>query len=213
MLLQEVSQAAQPPTWQSVLTLIVLLTFFGYLGWQRGVAREVIVTVSIFLAYLVRTDRLGEVIIGLINSLWFVVAVAFKARFSLEQMMVLARSGEIRPLIPEERYAAVLFILFFMVLFLGYKVSTTVPARPSPLGFLIGMVNGYLIGAIVLPLLPRSLPVLLPGGRLSEEQREEAVKVMQEGVRQLGEVLGVEPVYLIMGLIALFLVWAALELR
>lgn len=213
MLAQEVPQAVQTPTWQSVLALFVLLAFFGYLGWQRGAAREVIVTGAIIVAHLVRTEQVGQVLIGIINSLWLLVSVTVKARFSLEQMVALARSGEVSPLIPAERQEAALFLLFFLVLFLGYKLSMSMSAHPSPLGFLLGMVNGYLIGATVLPLLPRTLPLALPGEGLSAQQREEAISVMREGLRQLGEVLGVEPVYLIMALIALFLVWAALELR
>ncbi len=207
----------QPPTevdaWKSTFTLLLLLAVFGYLGWRRGLAREVAVLGAIFLAQLVRSSSLGPKVINYINNIYLMVSIAIRARFSLTRIMEIVSQENLTPLIPPERTEAALFILFFLILFLGYAVGRFLPVQPSPMAIVVGMLNGYLIGSTVLPLLPRTLPATLPGQQIPEPQREEAARVMSEGMRQLSDLLGIQPVHVLLLVVAVFLIWAVLELR
>lgn len=197
--------------WKSVLTLLVLLAIFGYLGWRRGAAREAVFLATILIASLVQSNTYGSRIIDFINDLSVLVQIAVRGGFSLSRMMELAARERFSPLIPNDQREAAQFVLFFAVLFLGYWISTRLPARPSAMGFVLGLVNGYLIGALVLPLLPPGLPAALPGG--SAGGGSDAVRVLEQGSRQLESVLGLGLSNLVLLLVAFFVIWAALKLR
>jgi len=202
--------------WQGFVTLLVLLVVFGYLGWRRGAAREFIVLVSILLAQLVRTTPLGSIVLRLLNNAWFSVQFVLHGgltRPPSEMPKVFQEISQMPALIPAGRRESVLFMLFVITILLGYVVSGYVPRRPSPFAAILGMLNGYLIGALVLPLLPRALPASLPGNQLEPVQREAASRFMHEGLRQLEEALGISTPYLVLIFVGLLILWAALELR
>ncbi len=200
--------------WQGIITLFVLLLLFGYLGWKRGFVREFIVFLAILVGQLIRATDLGPRLVLKINQFWALFKIAAKAGFSPPKMLEMAGEiSRIHPLIPPDRQDAFLFLLFIAIILLGYVLSSLVTARPSPLGWVMGMVNGYLIGALLLPILPRQLPSHLPGQAVSPEQQRQASEAMRRGVQQVGEILGVQPVYVVLLLIALLLLWAAWELK
>ncbi|NPA89972.1 MAG: hypothetical protein GXO55_00740 [Chloroflexi bacterium] len=200
--------------WQGIVTLFALLLLFGYLGWRRGFAREFIVFVAILIGQIIRATDLGPQLVVKINQFWALFKIAAKAGFSPPKMLELAGEiATIEPLIPPDRQEAFLFLLFLFVIFLGYFVGQFISSRPSPVGMIMGMINGYLIGALLLPVLPRELPAHLPGQTASVAQRQQAQEVMRRGLQQVGEILGVQPVYALLLLIALLLLWAAWELR
>lgn len=203
--------STQPETWKSVLTLFVLLALFGYLGWKRGPAREIAFLVTIFIASLVQSNQYGPRIVEFINNIALLVQIAVRGRFSLQRMIQVVQSGNISPFIPPERVEAAQFILFFLVLFFGYWISTRLPARPSPVGLFLGLVNGYLIGALVLPWLPSGLPAMLPGGQRASGS--DAAQVLEQGMQQLQQVLGLGAVNLIVIVMVFFVLWAAFKLR
>ncbi len=200
--------------WQGVITLFVLLLLFGYLGWKRGFVREVIVLVAILLGQLVRATDLGVRLVIKINQFWALFKIAAKAKFSPPKMLELAGEwSRIHPLIPPDRVDVFLFFFFISTILLGYAVSNLVSSRPSVVGGIVGMINGYLIGALLLPILPRQLPARLPGRALSPEQQRQAGEVMRRGVQEVGEILGIQPIYVVLLFIAFLLLWAAWELR
>lgn len=199
-----------------MVTLLVILIVFGYMGWRRGTTREVIVLASILVAQLVRTTRAGDVVFGLINNVWSMFRLVLHLVFTRPQPplpQAFAELEQMEPLISPARREPVLFLMFVGVILMGYWISDSVPKRPSPFAALLGMLNGYLIGSLILPLLPRALPAALPGQRVTEEQRREAGRIAVQGVKQLGDALGISPVYLVMLVVALLILWAVRELR
>lgn len=211
MVLLQATTPSATDMWKSVFTLLVLLALFGYLGWRRGAAQEAAFTATILIASLVQSNTYGARIIDFINNISLLVQIAVRGRFSLSRMMELVQKEQFSPLIPEAQREAAQFVLFFAVLFLGYWISTRLPARPSAMGLVMGLVNGYLIGALVLPLLPPGLPAVFPGGSASGSPN--AVRVLEEGTRQLEGVLGLGLPNLALLLMAFFVIWAALKLR
>ncbi len=216
MMRMELAQAqATGESWQGVVTLFVLLLVFGYMGWRRGLVRELIVFFAILFGQLIRSSDVGPGLVNAINRTWALFKLGISSGFSPQKMMARAdQLKQMKPFIPPERQEAFLFLLFIGIIFLGYYLGRYVSSsRPSPISMLMGMVNGYLIGSLVLPLLPRQLPTALPGQELSEPQRKQAQEFLHRGIQQLSQVLGIEPAYLVLLIVGLLIIWAALELR
>ena len=216
MMRMELAQAqATGESWQGVVTLFVLLLVFGYMGWRRGLVRELIVFFAILFGQLIRSSDVGPGLVNAINRTWALFKLGISSGFSPQKMMARAdQLKQMKPFIPPERQEAFLFLLFIGIIFLGYYLGRYVSSsRPSPIYMLMGMVNGYLIGSLVLPLLPRQLPTALPGQELSEPQRKQAQEFLHRGIQQLSQVLGIEPAYLVLLIVGLLIIWAALELR
>lgn len=202
-------------SWQGVVTLLVLLLVFGYIGWRRGLVRELIVFFAILFGQLIRSSDMGPGLVDTINRTWALFKLGISSGFSPDKMMQRANQlTQMKPLIPPERQEAFLFLMFIGIIFLGYYMGRYVSSsHPSPISMLMGMINGYLIGSLVLPLLPRQLPTALPGQKLSEAQRKQAQEFMHQGIQQLSQVLGIEPAYLVLLIVGLLILWAAWELR
>jgi len=149
--------------------LVAVGAVFGLIGFLRGVAREVITTIGIIIAYLI--VRWGEsFLIGWTNR-FFKMAI-FAVRGGLvadDPTAIWAQVRELPPLIEAEGEKLIFkLVVFAALVILAYIVGNRLlPARKVPFGPLViyagpslpsrllglaaGVMNGYLIAYFVIP--------------------------------------------------------------
>lgn len=205
---------------QILLAILLYLAFFGWIGWRRGLRSELIVFVVALLSWVVLNER-GSIFVRITN-----MAVKFFGIFAQAmgggegaESPPPSSNGEFIPPASEEGY---LFLLWAIIVFATYLITS----RPSiakndkhnAFAGLVGVLNGYLFLAVVMPKL--SQLYLLGGGQISEAPLESFIKligytlqVILDGLLALWEwVQPLNPLTIVV-IITLVLALVALTLR
>jgi hypothetical protein len=121
----------------------------------------VVIMLSLFVV-----ANAGGRIITLVNTVWrFILAGGVQAMSGGGDLGTLrARMAEIPPLIPSEAVGTFLILLMVIALLVGIFAGRNRRFRrpPSAMGLLIGLINGYLVGAYLLVNMLPSLAGLAP---------------------------------------------------
>ncbi len=227
MLLQE---AQKTSTWQGLITLLLFLAAFGYLGWKRGYRRELVTLVAIFIGHRIWTGSLGDTFVKWVNQFYLMGRIALEARFDLGKMMELAQKiNDMEKLITPERKEPVLFFTFLGLVLLGYGIGHAkcclgtmlrklLDAPPSLIGGLFGALNGYLIVIWLFPTLFSILPGAGAGQPVAARAVEPAAQattrdVLAEGIKELAALFGLDPAQLLVVIVGLIVLWIAWRSR
>lgn len=153
---------------QVLIAFLLYLGFFGWVGWRRGTSREGIVLITSLIGWLLLQER-GEIFVRFANLGSRVVSVAASGGLGDEGGDPLAAlgGGDTAEIITAQNSAGFLFLLWAILIILVYTVTNmTVPqGKPSALSILLGIVNGLLYSAIILP---RLIAPLLPDVSVAE---------------------------------------------
>jgi hypothetical protein len=142
-----------------------IMSLFAILGYLYGVGAALLTLVFIMIS-LFLVARVGDTIVNLINRVWQLFMSgglqAFASGGDLTQ--VRANMAKIPPLIPSDAAAAFLLLMMIVLIVLAILAGMHPRLRrpPSLFGVLIGLVNGYLVGAFFLVIMFPSLASVLP---------------------------------------------------
>lgn len=192
----------------TLVSFAIYLAFFGWLGWRRGVRRELIVFAVALLAWVLFQER-GDVVVEIANVF---VRLVNAARGGTS-------SGEI---VTSDTRDAFLFVIWAFILVAAYALTyTRIPDKDSPKNgwaIFLGMINGLFFAVAFLPSLSR---MLAPDGTLPEIGGDTGVlsilggglSLLWDGVTSLWGV--VEPMgsLALLVLLTLILVLAATSIR
>ena len=149
-----------------LITFLLYLAFFGWIGWMRGRWREG-VTLAVAFGGWVLLQLFGDVFVSLANlgkKFFFLVKVGGLSSNSDTQNAAIATLKDVAPLINAENRAGFLFVLWVLILVLAYVVTSRLfrgkNNQTDGWANLFGMLSGLLYVTV---LLPRLIALVVPG--------------------------------------------------
>jgi succinate dehydrogenase hydrophobic anchor subunit len=160
-----------------LLSFVVYLTFFGWLGWRRGVTRELIVFLAALLGWLALQQR-GETIVNMANLMAAGLDFARAGGFSGSQEEAFAALASAPSLVTSDTQNVFLYVIWVagvILIYLGTNwIIADYKSRSNGWSILLGMLNGLFFAIIFLP------------GMFALFSAEGTVPESEEGVDLLG---------------------------
>jgi len=161
----------------------IIIALFAWQGYQRGIWSEIIKMIFVMGGLLVGTPAwLGKTLVQAINGIYlgiqFLIHGGMKAvvtgNLTPEALgNIFNVIGRIPPPISADNMELALFLVMLFLVGLGYLASKLIKKNAMPgLGMVAGIVNGFLLAYIFLPLLPHKSPFtindLSPAGLVTQ---------------------------------------------
>lgn len=147
-----------------ILSFIIYLAFFGWLGWRRGAKREIIVFCVALLGWLLMQEQ-GDVFVNIANLMGAAFAFARAGGFSGSAEEALAALGGADRLVTDSGRQAYLFMLWLAVFVLTYILTNTMVedknSKRNGWAILFGVLNGLFFA---LAFLPSLIAMFVPEG-------------------------------------------------
>lgn len=207
-----------------LVTFLLYLAFFGWIGWRRGWLAELIVFGAAFLAWIAFQQQ-GDIFVRIANLGGKFFAFVRAGGLGADPDPAFAALKDAPQWVTAESRPGYLFLLWVVIVLLAYIISSSVQTRPkknSQAGgwaVLLGMANGILFA---ITFLPRLVTLLAPeGGDLTQlVERANLLGLLTSSWRLLSETVRVlwgiarpqAPIILLI-LLTLFLVLSAATLK
>ncbi len=201
----------------TVFLVVVAMT----VGYRRGAAREAVTLIILAFSSSLLFTTVGGGFIDALN----VVGVEMKQLWSQLQVAILnrpdpgmtAESLANWRLIPLKQQEAVIFIIFLTSVYLAYRIGGLTFFKgispPSTGGAVLGLVNAYILGLVLLPNLPKAVPApqqLINGQELTRQ----AAETFRGVASSIGVTFTTDNLMTaIILLVAFLMYWAVNELR
>jgi hypothetical protein len=205
-----------------LVSFIIFLAFFGWLGWRRGARREIIVFIVAAAAWVLLQQQ-GSVFVNIANLASAAVVFARAGGFTGSPEDAFAAISDAPQLITEETRFSYLFVLWLLVFVVTYVLTTmTVADARSPhngWAILFGILNGLFFGVAFLPSLnaifaPDGGTPATEGGALNLiTLLGNGLRVLWEGLAELWGVVEATGKLGLLVLLTLLLVLAASTIR
>jgi hypothetical protein len=147
-----------------ILSFLIYLTFFGWLGWRRGARREIIVFCVALLGWLLMQEQ-GDIFVNVANLGAAALAFARAGGFSGNAQEALAAIGGAEQLVTDATRQAYLFMLWLAIFVLTYILTNTMVQDKNSVrngwAVLFGVLNGLFFA---LAFLPSLLAMFAEGG-------------------------------------------------
>jgi hypothetical protein len=128
-----------------ILSFIIYLVFFGWLGWRRGARREITVFLVALIAWLLLQQE-GDMFVNIANLGGAAVTFATEGGFTGNQQEALAAIGSAPALVSDDARTPFLFVVW-VALFVGsYALSNMMisdnKSQRNGWAILFGVLNG-----------------------------------------------------------------------
>ncbi len=146
---------------QSTLAFFLYLMFFGWIGWRRGEVSELILLVMVLGGWLLLQEA-GSVFVTLTNFVGKFFALIQSGGLTGDAAEVLSAVSAAPNLITSANREAFLFLVWCVVVLLTFVVTSDPNlmklGKNRWLGLLLGLLNGIVFAALLLPMLSDLLP-------------------------------------------------------
>lgn len=160
-----------------LISFVVYLGFFAWLGWRRGVTRELIVFLSAALGWFALQQR-GDTVVNIANLMGAGLDFARAGGFSGSEEEAFQALVNAPNLVPADSQTAFLYMLWVVIVILIYLGTTWIvpdnKSKSNGWSLLLGMANGLFFAIIFLP------------GMAALLSPEESVAETQESLELLG---------------------------
>ncbi len=166
--------------------LIIILALTAYLGYRRGAVAEIVGLVGLAISHALASGGLFETILTVNRQFIKMFLLIFQMfRFAGDSGEVTTqRAVEFKPLLNESNQDIVqVLVVLAVALYFYWRMAGQMKKKPSAWGALLGSVNGYLISALLLPMLPTEVPP--PSGELVTTAEKALNPVLQLAVNNL----------------------------
>jgi len=140
-----------------LITFILYLAFFGWIGWMRGRLREG-VTLAVAFGGWVLFQQFGDVFVSIANlgkKFFFLAKAGGLSSNAATQNAAIASLNDVVPIITAENRTGFLFILWVVILILTYVVTSRLfrgkTNKTDGWAILFGMLSGLLYVTVLLP--------------------------------------------------------------
>jgi hypothetical protein len=137
-----------------VVSFLIYLSFFGWLGWWRGARRELIVFIVAVLSWIVLYER-GDMVVSIANLGRAGINFAQAGGFGGSQQDAFAALTGASPWITAEGREPFLFVLWAAILVITYLLTGWLVdrkfSRQNGWAVLLGMLNGLIFAIAFLP--------------------------------------------------------------
>ncbi|MEX1020520.1 MAG: hypothetical protein WDZ49_12730 [Litorilinea sp.] len=149
-----------------VISFIIYLSFFGWLGWRRGVRRELIVFLVAVILWLILQER-GDTVVNIANLGGAALSFAQAGGFGENQQEAFAALAEAPAIIDTEAREPFLFVLWVGIFVATYALTNVAVAdkisKRNGWAVVLGMLNGLFFAIAFLPSL---VAIFSPEGTL-----------------------------------------------
>lgn len=150
-----------------LITLGLYILFFAWIGYQRGSKREAMVAIAAVGSWIV-LQQFGDVLIRIVNLGSKFVAFVRAGGLGANPDEAFNALGDAPAWVTGEQRDEFLFIVWVLILILAYVVSNQKSfakgSKSDAWAVLLGIFNGLLYAAILLPRLVTLVPTVTPGG-------------------------------------------------
>lgn len=144
-----------------LITLGLYILFFAWIGYQRGSKREAVVAIAAVGSWIV-LQQFGDILIRIVNLGSKFVAFVRAGGLGANPDEAFGALGEAAPWVTTDQRDEFLFIVWVLILILAYVVSNqkafTKGSKSDAWAVLLGIFNGLLYAAILLPRLATLVP-------------------------------------------------------
>jgi len=209
----------------TLITLLLYILFFAWIGYQRGSKREAVVAITAVVAWIVLQEG-GDIFVRIVNLGSKFVAFVRAGGLGANPDAAFGALGDAPPWVTADQRDEFLFILWVIVLLLAYVVSNLKPfakgSKSDGWAVLLGIFNGLLFAAVLLPKLATLVtPVVTEAGQVEPVGIANLFGVLRSGFGLVQESLGglwgfFEPAQrsiLLLVLLTIFLLLAASTLK
>ncbi len=209
-----------------LITLLLYILFFAWIGYQRGSKREAVVAITAVIAWIVLQEG-GDIFVRIVNLGSKFVAFVQAGGLGANPDAAFGALGDAPPWVTADQRDEFLFIIWVVVLLLAYVVSNLKPfakgSKSDGWAVLLGIFNGLLFAAILLPKLATLVsPAVTEVGQVAEPVGiANLFGVLRSGFRLVQESLGGiwglfdpgQQSLVLLALLTLFLLLAASTLK
>lgn len=137
-----------------ILSFIIYLTFFGWLGWRRGARREIIVFVVALLGILLMREQ-GDMLVNIANLGAAAIVFARAGGFNGNTEDALAALTGADRVVTDTTRQSYLFMLWLAIFVLAYILTNTWVedklSKRNGWAILFGVLNGLFFAIAFLP--------------------------------------------------------------
>lgn len=150
-----------------IISFVIYLVFFGWLGWRRGARREITVFLIALIAWLLLQQE-GDTVISIANLGGAALTFARAGGFTGDSQDAFAALGSAPALVADEGRQTFLFVVWVAIFVGSYALSNVLILDNKSVrngwAILFGVLNGLFFAVAFGPSL---LALFAPGGELS----------------------------------------------
>ena len=212
---------------QLMISFLIFLVFFGWVGFRRGDRREFTVLLVSVITWLLLLEG-GDILVSIVNLGGKLLTVIASGGLSPEGTIA-ADAGNVEPWITDANRNGFLFSVWVFVVFITYLVTNKfikdASSKSNGWAILWGIANGLFFASIFLPRLvllfaPTETNPQQASQQLAEEGRGSIVSFLSNGFQMITETIGnfwaglgdLQP-YVLLGLLTLFLILVYSSIR
>lgn len=138
----------------TLTSLLIYLTFFGWLGWRRGFARELTVAIIALISWLLLQQR-GEIFVAMANLAGAGLRFALDGGFTGSSEEAFAALAAAPKLVPADGQEAFLYVVWVVIFILAYLLTgwliTDKKSERNGWASVLGVLNGFFFAMVFLP--------------------------------------------------------------
>ena len=150
-----------------LITLGLYILFFAWIGYQRGSKREAVVAIAAVGSWIV-LQQFGGILVRIVNLGSKFVAFVRAGGLGANPDEAFGALGDAPQWVTPDQQDEFLFIVWVLILILAYVVSNQKAfakgSKSDAWAVLLGIFNGLLYAAILLPRLATLVPTVSPNG-------------------------------------------------
>lgn len=136
----------------ALFSFIIYLAFFGWLGYKRGVTRELIVFLTALLGWLILQQR-GDTVVSMANLVGAGIEFTLAGGFSGSEEEAFAAIINAERLVPADSETIFLYLLWVIAVVIVYAGTTWLVSKSKSNGWavLLGVLNAFFFAIVFVP--------------------------------------------------------------
>jgi len=211
-----------------MISFVIFLVFFGWIGLRRGAKRELIVLLTSIISWLILQEK-GDILVRIANLGGQLLAMIASGDLSDGEATSATATDTAQQLVTDTNQNAFLFFIWVIIVIITYMLTSKLisdkNSKSNGWAILLGIANGLFFASVFLPRLvllfvPTETDPQQAGLQLTEEGRGSIISFLSNGVQMISNTLsnlwanlgGLQP-YVLLFLLTLFLVMAYFSIR
>jgi len=145
---------------QILIAFMLYLVFFGWIGYRRGIVSEAILLVVTIVSWVLLQER-GSIVVRLTNFAGKFLVLVQSGGLSNEGEDAFQALAAAPNVITDDNQAGFLFLVWAVIVFITFLVTSDPNimkrSRSKGWGITLGVLNGIVFAALLLPYLSRAL--------------------------------------------------------
>jgi len=211
-----------------MISFVIFLTFFGWIGLRRGAKRELIVLLTSLISWLILQEK-GDLLVRITNLGGQLLALIASGGLSDNGTASAAATSSTQQLVTDTNENAFLFFVWVIIVIVTYwltnKLVLDKDSKSNGWAILWGIANGLFFASVFLPrlvllFLPTETSPQQAGQQLAQDGRGSVMSFLSNGFQMVSDAIsnlwvnlgGLQP-YVLLILLTLFLVMVYFSIK